>query len=119
VPVSATASNYAGGGALTREVSGSNWGMMLSMLTIMPVPDSDDILDLEPTKDGLGYVASITRRRKDGSVMWTALPPGGVQHDVWTAVRLEGPSVIPNSWSCYLIRLDLETGGETARTFTK
>jgi len=32
VPVSA-ASNHAGGGALTREVSGSNWGMMLSMLT--------------------------------------------------------------------------------------
>jgi hypothetical protein len=45
-------------------------------------PDSDDILDLEPTKDGLGYLASITRRRKDGSVMWTALPPGSVPQDV-------------------------------------
>ena len=29
-------------------------GMMLSMLTTMPIPDSDDILDLESTKDGLG-----------------------------------------------------------------
>jgi hypothetical protein len=59
-----------------------NWGMILSMLTTMPIPDSDDILDLEPTRDGLGSVASITRRRKDGSVMWTALPPGSVPQDV-------------------------------------
>jgi hypothetical protein len=28
--------------------------------------------------------------------MWTALQPGGVPQDVWTAVRLEGPSVIAN-----------------------
>jgi len=42
-----------------------------------------------------------------------------VPQDVWTAVRLEGPSVIANSWSCHLIRLDIETRGETARTFTK
>ena len=74
---------------------------------------------LSPPKDGLGYAASIMRRRKDGSVMWTALLPGGVAQDVWTAVCLEGPSLIANSWSCYLIRLGLETGGETARTFTK
>ena len=100
-------------------MSGSNLGMMLSMLTTMPIPDGDDILDLEPTKDGLGSVASITRRRKDSSAMWTALPPGTVTQDLWTTVRLEDPSVIANSWSCYLIRLGLETGGETARTFTK
>ena len=64
--------------------------MMLSMLSTMPIPDSDDILVLAPAEDGLGCVASITRRCNDGSVMWTALPPGGVPQDVWTAVRLEG-----------------------------
>jgi len=27
--------------------------------------------------------------------------------------------VIANSWSCYAVQIDLETGGEIARTFTK
>ena len=92
---------------------------MLSMLTTMPIPDSDDILDLAPTDDGLGYASSITRRGADGSVTWTAIPPERTTRDAWMAVRLEGPRVIANSWSCYLVQLDLETGSEVARTFTK
>jgi hypothetical protein len=93
--------------------------MMLSMLTTMPIPGSDDTLDLAPTDDGLGYAASITRRGADGSVRWTAIPPVGTPQDAWMAVRLEGLCVIVNSWSCYSVQLDLETGSEVARTFTK
>ena len=92
---------------------------MLSMLTTIPIPDSDDTLDLAPTDDGLGYAASITRRGADGSVRWTAIPSEGTTRDAWMAVRLEGPRVIANSWSCYLVQLDLETASEVARTFTK
>jgi len=93
--------------------------MMLSMLTTMPIPDSDDTLDLAPADDGLGYAASITRRGNDSSIRWKAIPPEGEPQDAWTAVRLEGPRVIANSWSCYLVQLDLETGGEITRTLTK
>lgn len=89
------------------------------MLTTMPIPDGDDTLDLAPTDDGLGYAASITRRGADGSVRWTAIPPEGMPQDAWMAVRLEGPRVIASSWSCYLVQLDLGTGSEVARTFTK
>ena len=92
---------------------------MLSMLTTMSIPDSDDILVLAPTDDGLGYAASITRRRSDGSVRWAAIPPKVEPQDAWTAVRLEGPRLIANSWSGYLVQLNLETGDEIARTFTK
>ena len=92
---------------------------MLSMLTTMPIPDSDDILDLAPTDDGLGFATSITRRRSDGSDIWTAIPPEGARQDAWTTVRLEGTCLIANSWSCYAVQIDLETGVETARTFTR
>lgn len=88
------------------------------MIITIPIPDTDDTLDLAPGDDGLGYGVSVTRRRNDGSVRWTAVPPEG-ERDAWTAVRLEGPYVIANSWSCYLVQLDLETGGEIGRTFTK
>lgn len=89
------------------------------MLTTIPIPDSDDTLDLAPGEDGLGHAVRIARRRNDGSVRWTAVPPEGEPQDAWTAVRLEGPRVIANSWSCYLVQLDLETGREISRMFTK
>jgi len=47
--------------------------MMLSMLTTMPISDSDDTLDLAPADDGLGYAASITRRGNDSSIRWKAI----------------------------------------------
>lgn len=92
---------------------------MLSMLSTMPVPDSDETLVLAPTDDGFGYAASITRRGIDGSIRWRAIPPRVEPRDAWTVVRLEGPRVIANTWSGYLVQLDLETGDEIARTFTK
>ena len=85
----------------------------------MPIPDCDDTADLAPTDDGLGYAASITRRGSDGSVRWTAIPPEVERQDAWTAIRLECTRMIANSWSCYLVQLNLETGSEIARTFTK
>jgi hypothetical protein len=93
--------------------------MMLCTLPTMPIPDIDDTLDLAPTEDGLGYAASTTRRRSDGSVRWTAFPPKGAPRDAWTSVRLEGTRLIANSWSCYVVQIDLGTGDEIARTFTK
>lgn len=92
---------------------------MAVVMPTIPIPSSDDVLELAPTADGLGYVASVTRRQNDGSAAWTALPPGGEPQDAWTDVRLEGPQVIANSWSSFLVRLDLDRGEEIARTFTK
>jgi hypothetical protein len=93
----------------------------LTTMTVMwptiPLLGSDDELELAP--DGFGYTASITRRRRDGSAAWTALPPRGEQQDAWTAVRLEQGQVIAYSWSGFDVRLDLQTGKEIDRRFTK
>lgn len=85
----------------------------------IPLLGSDDELELAPTADGLGYTASITRRRSDGSAAWIALPPRGEQQDAWIAVRLERGQVIAYSWSGFDVRLDLETGREIGRRFFK
>jgi hypothetical protein len=39
--------------------------------------------------------------------------------DAWTAVRVDRQQVIANSWSCFEVRLDLNSGREISRTFTK
>jgi hypothetical protein len=94
-------------------------GSMFVVRRTLSIPESDDLLDLEPTTDGMGYATRVTRRREDSSVIWTALPPDGEPQDAWVAVRVEGSRVIANSWSCYLVILDLDTGEEIKRTFTK
>ena len=92
---------------------------MLVVRRTLSIPESDDLLDLEPTTDGMGYAAKVRRRRVDGTVIWTALPPDGEPQDAWVAVRVDGSRVIANSWSCYLVILNLDTGEEIKRTFTK
>jgi hypothetical protein len=92
---------------------------MAVMAPMIEVPGSDDVLELEPGADGLGYAASISRRCRDGAVAWTALPPRGGLQDAWTAVRVSGKEVVANSWSCFQVRLDLDAGRQIARQFTK
>ncbi len=94
-------------------------GSMFIVQRTLSIPESDNLLDLEPTTDGMGYATKVTRRREDGSVIWSALPPDSEPQDAWVAVRVEGSRVIANSWSCYLVILDLDTGEEIKRTFTK
>jgi hypothetical protein len=61
------------------------------MVPTIAIPGTKDVLELAPTTDGLGYTASVTRRRRDGSAAWTALPPQIEIDDAWTAVRIDGP----------------------------
>ncbi len=70
-------------------------------MEIIPVPDSDDTLELALTADGYGYIASIASIRSDGSAAWTALPPGGQAQDAWTVVRLEGQRLPASCWSSF------------------
>jgi hypothetical protein len=89
------------------------------MSPVIPIPASDDELELAPTSDGFGYTARITRRRSDGSAAWTALPPLGEHQDAWTTIQLQGHQLVANSWSAFEVHLDLNTGTEISREFTK
>lgn len=86
----------------------------------IPIPGSDDVLELWLRRRTVwGYIASVIRRRSDGSAAWMAPPPRDDMDDGWTAVRVDGQQVIANSWSCFEVRLDLNSGREISRTFTK
>jgi hypothetical protein len=47
-------------------------GSMFVVRSTLLIPESDDLLDLEPTTDGMGYATKVMRRREDGSVIWSA-----------------------------------------------
>ena len=82
------------------------------------VPGSDDCIVLADRMATTDRRGNLMRLRPDGSEVWRLDAPSGVG-DLWTEVRLEGDEVIANSWSGYLVRIDLATGQERERTFTK
>ncbi len=81
------------------------------------LPGSDDRLFLVPT-DAEGYCKVMVAERADGSEVWSAYPPEGDQ-DAWVSVRIDGDTVLANSYSCWLVRLDPASGREMERHFTK
>lgn len=92
---------------------------MAVRVPMIQLPSSDDVLEMAPTTDGIGYTANIVRRRRDGTAAWTALPPRGDVQDAWTNVQVSEKEVVANSWSCFQVRFDLDTGREIDRQFTK
>jgi hypothetical protein len=77
---------------------------------------SEGHLELPDTRDG--YASEVIRRAPDGTVAWRVLPPDG-ESDAWVAVSLQGDTVKATSWSGWLVELDLASGNEAARSFTK
>ena len=82
----------------------------------LALPGSGDRLLLEPSNDG--YCKALVVERTDGSQGWTAHPPEG-DEDAWVAVRLDGDTVLANSFTGWLVRLDARSGRELERNFTK
>jgi hypothetical protein len=80
----------------------------------LALPGSGDRLVLVPASDGNGYCKAVVAERADGSDRWRAYPPEGGQ-DAWVAVRIDGDTVLANSYSGWLIRLDPESGCELER----
>ena len=82
----------------------------------LALPGSADRLVLVPTTDG--YCEALVVQRADGSGGWSARPPDG-DGDAWVTVRIDGDTVLANSYSGWLIRFDPESGDEVERRFTK
>ena len=83
----------------------------------LSLPGSDDRIVLVEYSSG-DHPANLSRVRPDGSAVWSA-PPPEQNNDFWTEAELEEDVVSAFSWSCYRVRLDLRTGAERSRTFTK
>ncbi len=80
------------------------------------LPDGFGEVELPETQDG--YIARIVCRDSDGSVRWEAVPPDGAA-DSWVAVDVLPGIVVARSWSCWSIDIDLVSGKEASRRFTK
>lgn len=86
--------------------------------TVQPVPGSSDELVLLDYMGGPNVFANLFRRTPAGVDVWRAAPPS-TGPDAWVSAAVEGDRVLAQSWSGWRVVLDLATGVEIDRTFTK
>jgi hypothetical protein len=80
------------------------------------VPGSGDRIALLKSADK-GHDENLVRLTSAGSLVWRARLPE--TNDYWVACLYEHPNLVANSWSCYQVRIDPETGLWISSTFTK
>jgi hypothetical protein len=80
------------------------------------VPGSHDrIVLLKPLVRG--HDENLIRVSNAGSLVWRAQLPE--TDDSWVACRFEDAVLFANSWSCYLVRLEANSGRIISKTITK
>jgi hypothetical protein len=84
----------------------------------VPVPGTDDVLLLTEYVDASPGNGNLCRLRSDGTEAWR-VAPDALSQDVWTVVRVEGDTCRGSTWQGWDVVLDLSTGEERERHFTK
>jgi hypothetical protein len=86
--------------------------------SVIPLPDSGDTLVLTDYITAVPGVGNLARVRQDGQEVWRTAPDP-LSQGTWTVVWLEGQDCVASTWSGWEVRLDLVTGAERSRVFTK
>ena len=93
---------------------------------------SGQVIDRVDLADGAGSIVlydwmaeevkggrNLVRVDADGNVLWKAAPPTNGMQDCFTRMLWDGRSLTANTWSCYRVSVDPQTGNVTVLEFTK
>ena len=61
--------------------------------------------------------AALVRLDSEGCILWRATPP--TTQDCFVHATCDGRTLTANTWSCYLVSVDLQNGRVTVLAFTK
>lgn len=85
---------------------------------VLSVSGTDDQIVLTDYMDASPDQGNLARVREDGTEVWRVVPRTQSQ-DSWTVARIEDGVCRASTWSGWDVTLDLATGRELARVFTK
>jgi hypothetical protein len=95
-----------------------HYGVPVNYPLVLALPQSDDRIVLTDYMDATPDHGNLARIRKDGTDVWRVTPATQSQ-DAWTVARLDGDVCRASAWSGWDVTLDLATGRERSRVFTK
>ena len=93
--------------------------MPKQLLESLKVPNSDDRIVLYDYPPGGGTSANLHRVSPAGETVWTADLPDYGGADAYVTVSFQSDALIANSFSCFQVVLDVETGRIRESVFTK
>ncbi|WFU06284.1 hypothetical protein QA648_24560 (plasmid) [Rhizobium sp. CB3171] len=67
----------------------------------------------------MGDSYNLVRLDLEGNILWKAAPPIKSVPDCFTEISWDGKDLIANTWSCYRIGVDLQSGATTVLEFIK
>ena len=86
---------------------------------VLPVVGAADaVVLLDPDAHMKEPFRNLVRISAGGAVIWRAELPGRTD-DAYVAVRFDGIQLQANTWSGYLVTLDIDSGRVLEATFTK
>jgi hypothetical protein len=85
---------------------------------VLAVPGSEDVLVLSDYMAAEPGVGNLARVRPDGADVWRSAPDP-LSQNAWTVAHIEGDECRASTWSGWEVSLDLSTGAERGRTFTR
>lgn len=85
---------------------------------VLALPQSDDQIVLTDYVNATPDRGNLARIRNDGTEVWR-VTPATYSQDAWTVARLDGDVCRASTWSGWDVTLDLATGQERSRVFTK
>ncbi len=84
------------------------------------LPDgSRKLVVLDWSSDGPKRRHNLVCVDAEGDEIWKAELPQGSSPDCFTDVRVDGTAIRANTWSCFVVTLDRNTGGILSAEFTK
>ena len=95
-----------------------HYGVLVNYPLVLALPQSDDQIVLTDYMDATPDRGNLARIRNNGTEVWR-VTPATHSRDAWTVARLEGDVCRASTWSGWEVTLDLDTGRERSRVFTK
>ena len=62
---------------------------------------------------------NLIRVGPKGNILWKASPPTTGMQDCFTHMQWDGQTLTANTWSCYRVGIDPQSGDVTVLEFTK
>lgn len=85
---------------------------------VLHIPGSPDLVVLDDYMEATSTRGNLARIRPDGAEVWRVAPDTG-ERDFWTSVRIDNGTCRSTTWAGWGVHVDLDTGSQLARTFTK
>jgi outer membrane protein assembly factor BamB len=89
------------------------------VLTVFPIPESDDCIVLLDFNNNTSRLKNVVRCKPDGTIAWRCQLPNSSGFDAYTSVAWTNQVIEAYSWSGFVVSLNIDNGNIMSSMFVK